>query len=158
MTPQGTGKTTVNHFTDFYNAEKHGNKYDAVISIGHILNTWQYRDSPMRLYFDFQDINKSRMAANPTASFADGPQMRHIKALVRFYRLIKPETRVLVHCFAGYSRSAAAVVIARCERDGLTMEEALVGIDQLRIPDTLVPDPNDVMLDLYQQLLTEEKA
>jgi hypothetical protein len=41
------------------------------------------------------------------------------------------------------------VVIAKCERDGKTIHDATQELYDARIPDKLVPHPNDIMLHHY---------
>jgi len=138
---------TVNHYTDFANAEKYAENYDAIISLGH------YMPEPLRkgknyLFLDFQDVEFKDIEKN-TMDAKDAPTTQHIQKLISFIRSLSPTDKLLVHCFAGYSRSPAAVVIAKCERDGKTIHEAKQELYDARIPDKLVPSPNDIILHQY---------
>ena len=97
---------------------------------------------------DFEDETFDSLKINPQ-DIKYGPTESHIQTLLKFIRSLSPDERLLVHCFAGYSRSPAAVIIAKCERDDKTMYGAEKEIYDARIPDKLVPKPNDIMLHNY---------
>lgn len=138
---------TINHYTDFANAEKYAWQYDAVISLGHYMIE-EFRQRKNYLFLNFEDETFGSLAANPKdAKYA--PTEGHVRELLAFIRDLAPTDKLLVHCFAGYSRSPAAVIIAKCERDGKTIEEAKNELYDARIPDKLVPKPNDIMLHNY---------
>lgn len=138
---------TTNHYTDFANAEKYAKDYDAIISIGHFLPE-KFRTGKKYLMLDFEDETFDSLKLNPNdAKYA--PTETHIQKLLEFIRGLASHERLLVHCFAGYSRSPAAVIIAKCERDGKTIHAATQEITDARIPDKLVPCPNDIMLHNY---------
>jgi predicted protein tyrosine phosphatase len=139
--------STINHYTDFANAEKYAKDYDVIISLGHYLPE-QYRQGKKYLMLDFEDETFDSLKINPQDA-KYGPTETHIQTLLKFIRSLAPDERLLVHCFAGYSRSPAAVVIAKCERDDKTMYGAEKEIYDARIPDKLVPKPNDIMLHNY---------
>lgn len=138
---------TVNHYTDFANAEKYTKDYDAVISLGHYLRE-NYREGKKHLFLNFEDISFRDLDHAPQ-DISDAPQPDHIQKLLEFIRSLGPTDKLLVHCFAGYSRSPAAVIIAKCERDGKTIWQAKQELYDARIPDKLTPDPNDIMLHQY---------
>lgn len=138
---------TINHYTDFANAEKYAHEYDAIISLGHYLPQ-QFREGKKYLMLDFEDETFDSLKINPKdAKYA--PTESHIQKLLEFIRSLAAHERLLVHCFAGYSRSPAAVIIAKCERDGKTIYGAQKEIADARIPDKLIPHPNDIMLHNY---------
>ncbi len=138
---------TVNHYTDFANAEKYAKDYHAVISLGHYMHE-QYREGKKYLYLSFEDETFHSISVNPQdAKFA--PTEGHVRQIIAFIRSLAPTDKLLVHCFAGYSRSPAAVVIAKCERDGKTIHQAREELYDARIPDKLIPKPNDIMLHNY---------
>lgn len=138
---------TINHYTDFANAEKYAHEYDAIISLGHYMPE-QFRKGKKYLILDFEDETFDSVKANPKDA-KNAPNERHIQKLLEFIRGLAAHERLLVHCFAGYSRSPAAVIIAKCERDGKTIEAAKQEIYDARIPDKFVPCPNDIMLHNY---------
>lgn len=138
---------TVNHYTDFANAEKYAKDYDAVISLGYFMPE-QYREGKKYLFLDFEDETFGSLAANPK-DIEYAPTADHIQELLDFIRSLDFTDKLLVHCFAGYSRSPAAALIAKCERDGKTFHEAKEELKDARIPDKLVPEPNDIMIHQY---------
>jgi predicted protein tyrosine phosphatase len=138
---------TVNHYTDFANAEKYARDYHAIISLGHYLHE-QYREGKQYLFLDFHDETFGSVAANQS-NLKYAPTEDHVRKIISFIRSLSPTDKLLVHCFAGYSRSPAAVLIAKCERDGKTFHEAKEELKDARIPDKLVPEPNDIMLHNY---------
>jgi predicted protein tyrosine phosphatase len=141
---------TVNHYTDFANAEKHAKNYDAVVSLGHFLHE-KFREGKKYLFLDFNDITFNQI--NTTgATFEDAPKESHIQEFLDFVRDLQPVDKLLVHCFAGYSRSPAGIAIAKCERDGKSLDIALQELYDARIPDKLKPRPNDVMLHQYSMI------
>ncbi len=138
---------TVNHYTDFANAEKYAKDYHAVISLGHFLPE-QFREGKRYLFLDFEDVTFDSVES-PFRNAENAPTTDHIQELLDFIRSLDFTDKLLVHCFAGYSRSPAAVLIAKCERDGKTFHEAKEELKDARIPDKLVPDPNDIMIHQY---------
>lgn len=138
---------TVNHYTDFANAEKYAKDYDAVISIGHYMPE-QFRVGKKFLFLDFQDETFEGVRTDPKSA-KQSPNEGHIRELIKFIKELQPTDKLLIHCFAGYSRSPAAVAIAKCERDAKTLDVALQELYDARIPDKLKPHPNDVMLHHY---------
>jgi predicted protein tyrosine phosphatase len=138
---------TVNHYTDFTNAEKYARDYHAAISLGHFLPE-KFRESQKYLFLDFQDFDFIDLEIDPTnAKFA--PNAEHVQQLVDFIRELSPTDKLLIHCLAGYSRSPAGVMIAKCERDGKTLNLAKEELYNARIPDKLTPKPNPIMIHQY---------
>lgn len=138
---------TINHYTDFANAEKYAKDYDAVISLGHFMPE-KFREGKKYLYLDFEDVTFDSFNS-PFRNADNAPKPDHIEKLLDFIRSLSPDERLLVHCFAGYSRSPAAVVIAKCERDGKSIQQAREELYDARIPDKLTSNPNDIMLHQY---------
>lgn len=138
---------TINHYTDFNNAQKYAKDYDAIISLGFYMPE-EYRIGKKYLTLDFEDETFDSIAIDPNnAKYA--PREGHIRQIIAFIRSLAPTDKLLVHCFAGYSRSPAAVIIAKCERDGKTIHEAKDELYDARIPDKLITKPNDIMLHNY---------
>jgi len=138
---------TVNHYTDFVNAEKYAKDYHAVISLGHYLHE-SFREGKKYLFLDFEDLSFKDLETNPHP-LDNPPNAEHIQKLLDFIHSLSFTDKLLVHCFAGYSRSPAAVIIAKCERDGKSIWKAKEEIREARIPDKLTPDPNEIMLHQY---------
>lgn len=141
---------TINHYTDFANAEKHAKNYDAVVSLGHFLPE-QFRKGKKYLFLDFEDETFASINIDPTNA-KQAPKESHIQEFLDFIHKLPATDKLLVHCFAGYSRSPAGVAIAKCERDGKTLDVALQELYDARIPDKLKPHPNDVMLHQYAMI------
>lgn len=145
--------TTVNHFTDFYNAEKHGHKYHAVIAIGtNPVDRKHLRPDVKYLYLEFDDVTFSDFDIRIKEGHV-APNATLNTKIVDFIKELAPTDKLLVHCFAGYSRSPATVIIARCIRDGIPLHQAKDEIMGCRIPDQGKVVPNDIMLHNY--LLTK---
>lgn len=138
---------TINHYTDFANAEKYAKDYDAVISIGHFLDE-AFREGKKYLFLNFDDLSFDDLNRNP-ANKNVAPNSNHIQELLSFINSLHSNDKLLVHCFAGYSRSPAAVIIAKCERDGKSFHDAREEVNDERIPDKLIPSPNEIMLHNY---------
>ena len=141
---------TVNHYTDFANAEKYAKDYDAIVSLGHFLPE-RFREGKKYLFLNFNDITFNQIHTTG-AIFEDAPKESHIQEFLDFIHKLPATDKLLVHCFAGYSRSPAGVAIAKCERDGKTLDVALQELYDARIPDKLKPHPNDVMLHQYTMI------
>lgn len=142
--------TTVNHYTDFSNAKKYAKDYHAVISIGWYLPE-EFRKNKKYLFLDFEDVSFADLETNPDDK-QHAPTAEHITKLVKFINELSFTDKLLIHCFAGYSRSPAAVIIAKCEREGKTIWTAKQELHDARIPDKLTPDPNDIMVNQYLML------
>lgn len=141
---------TVNHYTDFANAEKYAKDYDAIVSLGHFLPE-QFRQGKKYLFLDFEDETFASINID-TSNAEHAPKEGHIREFLDFVHDLQPIDKLLVHCFAGYSRSPAGVAIAKCERDGKTLNISLQELYDARIPDKLKPCPNDVMLHQYTMI------
>jgi predicted protein tyrosine phosphatase len=141
---------TINHYTDLYNAKKYAKDYDAVVSIGHFLHE-TFRIDKKYLFLGFDDLSFDDLNNNPDNELY-APNSNHIQELLSFINSLHSNDNLLVHCFAGYSRSPAAVIIAKCERDGKSVHDAREEIYDARIPDKLIPSPNEIMLHKYLML------
>ena len=65
------------------------------------------------------------------------PQDHHVAALLAFGERLRPavesaEVRVLIHCWAGVSRSTAAAYTLACQLTEMTERDALLSIQSLR--------------------------
>jgi len=138
---------TINHYTDFANAEKYAANYDAIISLGHYMPE-KFREGKKYLMLDFEDETFGSIEFNHE-NLKYAPKDYHIRQIIDFIRALKESDKLLIHCFAGYSRSSAVTIIARCERDKLTFNQALENLMDHRIPDKFQPHPNDVIIHEY---------
>lgn len=139
---------TINRFTDLNYAKKVAKDYDVVISLGHPLKSDERPEK--YLFLDFEDFDDTDVAKDP--SLADVlVTEEQIKELVDFIKSLKPTESLLIHCFAGYSRSPAATMMAMIERDKMNYYAALGLVKRNRIPDTMNVKPNAKMLSLYNK-------
>jgi predicted protein tyrosine phosphatase len=76
------------------------------------------------IHVSFSDI------ATPM-EFLVAPEMEHLLAVLDFAKDLKDTDRVLVHCFAGISRSTA-LAIGICMQNGLSYAEAFAYVEQVR--------------------------
>lgn len=88
-----------------------------------------------------------------------GPTKEVVERLVNFAKRLKPDMpgRVLVHCFAGHSRSTAAAFIAQCVvlgpgKEENAMKQALLGCTEKNV------HPNRLMIELADKLLERNGA
>jgi predicted protein tyrosine phosphatase len=82
------------------------------------------------------------------------PQDHHVEALLAFGESLRPavessEVRVLVHCWAGVSRSTAAAFTLKCQLTGMTERDALLYIQSVRRQMW----PNELIVELADQAL-----
>jgi len=140
------------HFTDFANAEKLANQYDAVLSLGHKLNSVCLSRNVKYKLVDFEDITTIDITNNPVGTHIGGPELSHIHEIINFVKGINRGERLLIHCFAGYSRSPAAAIIAMCELNGESIWSATKKVSTLRVPDTMSVVPNDLMISMYERI------
>jgi len=138
---------TINHFTDLYAAEKIAKNYDAVISLGHKLDSKFLKEGCKYLFRDFDDVSLEEIAM--IGNSHNCPAEHDIRLIIEFVKELLPSDKLLIHCYAGYSRSAAGLLIAKCERDKKTIYEARNELYDSRVPDKLVPCPNNMMVHTY---------
>ena len=70
------------------------------------------------------------LAFNDIVSPREGlvtPDATHVDALLAFLRSWDRRSTLLIHCWAGVSRSTAAAYVAACVRDGAGAEQELAG-------------------------------
>ena len=137
---------TTHHFTDLYSAEKHARNYDAVISLGPELEPQHRNPDSLYLYLDFDDVEIEDLDSDDIGT---PPSVEDIKAIIEFVSRLDITDKLLIHCYAGYSRSSAGVLIAKCERDKKTIHQAREELYDARIPDKLIPKPNNIMVHQY---------
>lgn len=94
-----------------------------------------------------------RLGVNDVAEamFSDAPPAEHhIEKLIRFGRGWNAEAPMLVHCWAGVSRSTAAAFILLCDRFGDGSEMDIAKALRMRIPHAF---PNPLMIRLADRAL-----
>ena len=108
----------------------------------------------LRLRFD--DVNPNNANSSPEdikARFGYIAATRaDIEKIVDFAVAMPAESRLLVHCEMGISRSAAAAIIAIMARYGVDYPEAVAAVKKARG----VAQPNSWMVWLYGNILAEE--
>ena len=97
-----------------------------------------------------------RLAINDVAdaTFAESPPAEdHIESLIGFGRSWGAEAPMLVHCWAGVSRSTAAAYILLCDRLGAGCEADVANALRYRAPHAF---PNSLMIRLADHALGRE--
>jgi predicted protein tyrosine phosphatase len=106
-------------------------------------------DSPaLRLHLAFNDIVAP-------AKGLTAPRRRHVEKLLRFLDGWDRASPLLIHCWAGVSRSTAAGYIAATLRDGPGSEAALAARLRLAAP---FATPNSLLIALADNLLGRDGA
>lgn len=96
----------------------------------------------------FNDITEAR----------DGliaPSLDHVRAILAFGQAAQPAGPLLIHCWAGVSRSPAAAFIIACDRDGSGHEQQLAQSIRDSAP---YATPNRLMVELADQILGNSGA
>ena len=78
------------------------------------------------------------------------PAVHHIASLLEFGRTWKADSPMLVHCWAGVSRSTAAAYILLCDRLGAGAERDIARLLRARAPHAY---PNPLMVRLADEAL-----
>ena len=97
-----------------------------------------------------------QLAVNDVADPAFGetpPGEQHIERLLSFGRAWSGEAPMLVHCWAGISRSTAAAYILLCDRFGAGCESEVAKALRLRAPHAF---PNALMVQLADAALARD--
>ena len=97
--------------------------------------------------------NHLRLALNDVAEAWESevpPAARHVEELLGFGRCWSAEQPMLVHCWAGISRSTAAAYILLCDRLGPGRETEIARALRLRAPHAC---PNPLMVRLADAML-----
>lgn len=141
---------TINHFTGIDGARKYAFDYDAVISLGSdIVEDIFLKPDTKRLILEFDDVDLEAIEKDQVVPLELLCTEDHIKQLVRFVRALKPEDKLLTHCYAGKNRSSAGTIIAICEREGIGYWKAIQDLSKCRIPWPADIEPNSLMLHHY---------
>ncbi len=84
-------------------------------------------------------ISSSTCTTSPSAAGCHPPSAEHVGELIDFVQSWDRQAPLLIHCFAGLSRSTAAAFIAMCALNPRTPEEAIARALR-RSSDTAVPN------------------
>jgi len=94
-----------------------------------------------------------RLGVNDVADSGMGdspPQERHVESLIAFGRSWNAASPMLIHCYAGVSRSTAAAFIVLCDRLGPWSERDIAQALRRRAPHAY---PNPLMVRLADKAL-----
>jgi predicted protein tyrosine phosphatase len=97
-----------------------------------------------------------RLAVNDVAETRDSeapPAEAHIEKLLAFGRAWTADAPILVHCWAGISRSTAAAYILLCDRHGSGTETEIAKALRYRAPHAC---PNPLMIRLADAMLERD--
>lgn len=98
------------------------------------------------LRLSVNDVAETWMAELP-------PSAHHVEELLRFGRAWPAAAPILVHCWAGVSRSTAAAFILLCDRLGPGSEHAIAQALRLHAPHAF---PNPLLVGLADAALARE--
>lgn len=102
---------------------------------------------------DFAADHHLRLSINDVADVWAGeapPAAEHVQQLIDFGRGWTAQFPLLVHCWAGISRSTAAAYILLCDRHEAGLEGAIARALRVRAPHAC---PNTLMIRLADELL-----
>ena len=78
------------------------------------------------------------------------PADTHVETMLEFVRSWDGAAPLVVHCYAGVSRSTAAAFIIACDRDGQRSEREIAELIRARSP---TATPNRLMVEIADRLL-----
>lgn len=122
----------------------------------HILSLISPSAEPTR--FDELASHHLELRFNDIAEARDGlivPSQDHVRAILAFGRAAQSAGPLLIHCWAGVSRSPAAAFIIACDRKSSGHEQALAHSLRERAP---YATPNRLMVELADQILGHSGA
>lgn len=146
------------HVTNLIHAQTIARDYDLTISLGWDVKAEFHKPGSKHLFIDVDDIEfadlegKNREIYTKPGSKFVIPNMGHVHQIMDFVSDIKPGEKILINCYAGYSRSPAAAIIVLVTLGIKTFIEA-----RATILDHLVPaayytagvKPNDILLSQF---------
>ena len=117
-----------------------------LLSPEHMIDTPQGIDAAQHLRLGVNDVSEIEASDVP-------PSERHIAELLAFARAWPATEPMLVHCWAGISRSTAAAYIVQCDRFGPGSEAAIAQAVRARAPHAY---PNSLMVRFADRALGRE--
>ena len=117
-----------------------------LLSPEHMIETPEGVAQEYHLRLGMNDVADTAFAETP-------PAEHHIDRLIAFGRGWQAEAPMLVHCWAGISRSTAAAYILLCDRLGSGCEVEVAKALRFRAPHAF---PNSLMVRLADQALERE--
>ncbi len=108
-----------------------------------------YERKSSRIRLDFHDVTED-------SEFEFGPRANHVKTVIEFARAIQHrDGRLLIHCAAGISRSAAAALTTLAVWLGPGQEDEAVARVYAVRPEAW---PNSLFVELADELLSRDGA
>ena len=117
-----------------------------LLSPEHMIETPAGIETERHLRLGVNDVSEAEAADVP-------PSELHVAQLIAFAREWKAEAPLLVHCWAGISRSMAAAYIMLCDRLGPGAETEIAQALRFRAPHAY---PNSLMVSLADRALGRE--
>jgi predicted protein tyrosine phosphatase len=117
-----------------------------LLSPEHMIETPEGVATDLHLRLGMNDVADTAFAEAP-------PAEHHIETLIAFGRSWNAEAPMLVHCWAGVSRSTAAAYIVLCDRSGAGSETEIAKALRYRAPHA---SPNRLMVEIADRALGRE--
>jgi predicted protein tyrosine phosphatase len=117
-----------------------------LLSPEHMIDTPKGITPARHLRLSVNDVAEAWAAEMP-------PAAHHVEELLRFGRDWTPDAPILVHCWAGISRSMAAAFILLCDRLGPGAEQKIAQGMRARAPHAF---PNPLLVSLADAALTRQ--
>ncbi|HUB85072.1 MAG TPA: hypothetical protein VL971_05220 [Rhizomicrobium sp.] len=114
-----------------------------LLSPEHMIDTPEGMEAERHLRLGMNDVAQTLISDDP-------PNDRHIKELIAFGRTWDGKTPMLVHCWAGISRSMAASFILMCDKREPGMEREIANAIRYRAPHA---HPNPLMVSIADGIL-----
>ncbi|HEY7979051.1 MAG TPA: hypothetical protein VID67_12735 [Rhizomicrobium sp.] len=114
-----------------------------LLSPGHMIETPEGIQPGRHLRLGMNDVPTAELAEDP-------PNEKHIEELIRFGRGWDAKAPMLIHCWAGISRSTAAAYIILCDRFGPFREKEIAKSLRARAPHA---SPNPLLVELADKAL-----
>ena len=114
-----------------------------LLSPSHMIDTPAGIDAARHLRLGLNDVTATELADDP-------PSKKHVDDLIAFARTWDAKAPMLVHCWAGVSRSTAAAYIVLCDRFGPFRENEIAKALRARAAHA---HPNPLMVELADKAL-----
>lgn len=114
-----------------------------LLSPGHMIETPEGIQPGRHLRLGLNDVSTTELAEDP-------PNEKHVDELIRFGRSWDAKAPMLIHCWAGISRSTAAAYIILCDRFGPFREKEIAKSLRARAPHA---SPNPLLVELADRAL-----
>ena len=114
-----------------------------LLSPGHMIETPDGIQTGRHLRLGLNDVSAAEMSDDP-------PNENHVEQLIRFGRSWDAKAPMLIHCWAGVSRSTAAAYILLCDRFGPFRENEIAKALRLRAPHAA---PNPMLVEFADKAL-----